>query len=128
MAYTAELPLNVCRTCFGDFLFDLCAAALRGPALTDRKQCVDCGSVYVRSVSVYTHFTLNKAKGKCSKSAETLHWCSVVFMSNLLRQGAAVLLRHALPHRFLHRLDLFAERDPRRGGGFDHLSVDGFLC
>lgn len=32
-----------------------------------------------------------------------------VFMSNLLRQGAAVLLRHAFPHRLLDRLDLLAQ-------------------
>lgn len=34
---------------------------------------------------------------------------SSVFMSNLLRQGAAVLLRHAFPHRLLDRLDLLAQ-------------------
>lgn len=48
-------------------------------------------------------------------------------MSNLLRQGAAVLLWHALPHRLFHRLDFLAQRDARRGGWFDHFSVYCFL-
>ncbi len=48
-------------------------------------------------------------------------------MSNLLRQGAAVLLRHAFPHRLLDWLDLLAQRDPRRSRGFDHLSVNSLL-
>lgn len=50
-----------------------------------------------------------------------------VFTSNLLRQGAAVLFRHAFPHRLLDRLDLLAQRDARRGGRFDHFSVYGLL-
>lgn len=48
-------------------------------------------------------------------------------MSYLLREGAAVLLWHALPHRLLDWLDLLAQRDPRCSGGFDYFSVYRFL-
>lgn len=48
-------------------------------------------------------------------------------LSDLLREGAAVLLGHALPHGLLHRLDLLPQGDARRSRGFDHLSVDGLL-
>lgn len=48
-------------------------------------------------------------------------------MSNLLRDGAAVLLGHALPHGLLDRLDLLPQGDARRRRGFDHLSVNGLL-
>lgn len=57
------------------------------------------------------------------------HWkhCLRVFGTDLLRQRAAVFLRHAFPHRLLDRLDLLAQRDAGRGGGFNHFSVNGLL-
>lgn len=48
-------------------------------------------------------------------------------MPNLLREGAAVLLGHALPHGLLDRLDLLPQGDARRRRGFHHLSVNGLL-
>lgn len=50
-----------------------------------------------------------------------------VFMSNLFRQGTAVLLGHTFPHCLLDRLDLLTQRNPRCGGGFDHFSVYSLL-
>lgn len=48
-------------------------------------------------------------------------------LSNLLGEGAAVLLRYALPHGLLDRLDLLPQGDARRSRGFDHLPVHGLL-
>lgn len=67
----------------------------------------------------------NKAKiGTNEAFKSCIHICiHVIFMSNLLRRRAAVLLRHALPHRLFHWLDFLAQWNPRRSGGFDHFSV-----
>lgn len=67
---------------------------------------------------------LKKKKNVCVSLLRAFQ-CS--FMSNLLRQGAAVLLRHAFPHRLLDRLDLLAQWDARCSGWFDHFSVNRLL-
>lgn len=67
----------------------------------------------------------NKYLKNCLSESLCALRCSV--NANLLWQGAAVLLRHAFPHRLLDRLDLLAQRDARRSGWFDHFSVNRLL-